>query len=439
MHRQTFMKVKDRERERQREDHREKRKEVSFGHGMDKILRIFTDVGGEASGRSDDDSVDRLNRRYTTFFLILFAILVSTKQYVGEPINCWVPAQFTSNHEIYTDKVCWVSNTYYVPFKTKQISDETEPSQKICYYQWIPMILLSQAVLFYLPCLAWRVINKRSGLNLRLVVETAQSCSRSETLCGDESREKTIKYIVNHVDVYLGARQPERGGCWNRIKAAMAKRCIFIFGRVYGNNLTCVYLGIKILYVINTVSQLFALNFFLDTDYHMFGIHVMTALLRGADWRASSRFPRVTLCDFEVRVLGNVHRHTVQCVLPINLFNEKIFVFIWFWFAFVTLMTVLSFLYWLAKALNRRGQEHYILRQLHALEKLSHETESRTIKFTRDYMRQDGVFIMRLIGKNAGDIVAAEIIAGLWDIYVREERLLVDNRPTSADPGIVLA
>jgi len=36
-------------------------------------------------------------------------------------------------------------------------------------------------------------------------------------------------------------------------------------------------------------------------------------------------------------------------VLPINLFNEKIFLLIWFWLVFVAVATFVNLLHWTAK------------------------------------------------------------------------------------------
>ena len=47
--------------------------------------------------------------RYTATLLIVFAVLLTSKQYYGQPIDCWCPAHFTDSHVSFTNAVCWVS------------------------------------------------------------------------------------------------------------------------------------------------------------------------------------------------------------------------------------------------------------------------------------------------------------------------------------------
>ena len=110
--------------------------------------------------------------------LICFAFLVTTKQFVGAPIHCWCPAQFTDSHREYTDAVCWVSNTYYLPIeRTIPGSRLDEAAAKIGYYQWVPLLLAGQAVLAFLPCQLWRFLCQRSGVNLAAIMDAAHVTS----------------------------------------------------------------------------------------------------------------------------------------------------------------------------------------------------------------------------------------------------------------------
>ncbi|ESN91764.1 hypothetical protein HELRODRAFT_70423 [Helobdella robusta] len=412
---------------------------------MDRLLKSALTIR-EIKFRMDDDYIDRLTRQYTVIILICFGFLVSTKQFVGRPITCWCPANFEESHRDYADAICWVSNTYYLPLKTiipaKTLSDAANhhnhrhnhhhnyPSedseqypQMISYYQWVPLILIFQGLLSFIPCLFWRFLNRRSGVNMTAIMDAARVCSQASYL---EIREKAIRYVVNQMDRYLLAQREYRTGCVVRIKHFIAKACCLIGGKLYGNYLISCYMMIKILYVANAVGQLFLLDAFLKIDYHMYGVHIVEKLVRGQDWGYSEKFPRVTLCEFDIRYQSRLHSYVVQCALTINLFNEKLFTFLWFWFVFLAFATAVNFLRWLFRSLYWPGHVQYVRKQIRVMDAAPREAGTLA-KFAENYLRRDGMFIVRLIGMNMGEVVAGEVLCGLWNNYSPERRTLAEK------------
>jgi len=122
--------------------------------------------------RKDDDFSDRINHALTSVILVFFSLIVSARQYIGKPISCWVPSEFTKSQEDYAESVCWVSNTYFISSKNS-ISDVVTARNKsqITYYQWVPFVLIFQAVMFNIPCLIWRLFNWQTGIHVRYRIE----------------------------------------------------------------------------------------------------------------------------------------------------------------------------------------------------------------------------------------------------------------------------
>ena len=382
-------------------------------------------VLGQVEGfvsRSDDDYVDKLNRRYSTFLLCVFAVLVSAKQYVGEPITCWCPAEFKDNYEDFTNKYCWVHNTYHVPITQKRIPGDGQPKAYIGYYQWVPMILLAQALLFYLPCFFWRTLNNKTGIDVDNVIKSANEAQRTAYA---EQKDKMISFITRSMDRYFRstARYKDEKNCLKACKHHLSTNfCLICGSRRFGNYLVALYLISKTLYVANAVGQLFLLNSFLSTSKSMYGYDIMLSLLKGEDWDISQTFPRVTLCDFSVRDLNNIRRYTVQCVLPLNFFNEKIYIVVWFWCLAIAVTNVLNELTWLVRIFAQQEQIRYVSHLLSSVNKSrlseSDSTDKAQVRsFVVVYLKKDGVLILRLVEQNTNGLIVSEIVSDLYNCY----------------------
>ena len=65
---------------------------------------------------------------------------------------------------------------------------------------------------------------------------------------------------------------------------------------------------------------------------------------------------------------------------------------------------------------------------------ISYQEGRRTVpKFVRDYLGNDGIFLLRILATNTNDVVMAEMVCSLWLRYVNYENKVVEHpsKPTS--------
>ncbi|VDP31339.1 unnamed protein product [Soboliphyme baturini] len=260
------------------------------------------------------------------------------------------------------------------------------------------------------------------GIRIRNILEEAMD---SKNLV-PEARRVTLHTLMVHLENALKfhRRLQKRNITPHKI--------LRLFNLPYSSfYVTVVYTVVKLLYMGNVVMQFLLMNFFLQ--HHtggFYGWDMLSKLLNGTEWDSSGFFPRVSLCDFEVRVMGNIQHYTVQCVLVINIFNEKIFLFLWFWYHCLSLITASSALYWAVVSFLPFMQRWFVERNLELSELPFDRKESAkdVERFVASYLRIDGVFVLRLINLHSGIIFSSDLVAMLWQRFYGIEVLVQERK-----------
>ncbi|XP_076347570.1 innexin inx2-like [Tachypleus tridentatus] len=269
-----------------------------------------------------DNNVFRLHYRATVVILLACSLLVTSRQYIGDPIDC------ISRDDIPTrvlDTFCWIHTTFSVesawhkkvgveipyPGVDKYIPGEDRVYH--AYYQWVCFVLFFQALMFYFPRHLWKGWEKSRIRSLMLELNTP-------TLTPNEKQERRgilVDYLMNNIH----------------------NQNFYVTGYYF-----CEFLNF-----INVVGQMYLIDSFLGGHFSHYGSKV----IQFTEWEWSLRydpmirvFPRLTKCTFhKYGSSGDVQRHDAMCILPINIINEKIYVLLWVWFVLLAVLSGLVLLY----------------------------------------------------------------------------------------------
>lgn len=271
---------------------------------------------------SIDNNIFRMHYKATMFVLVAFSLLVTQKQYFGDPIDCIVDKIPSDLMDTY----CWIHSTYTIPqlvgadksivphpgvASANQMNGEEVKYHK--YYQWVTLFLYFQAILFYIPRYLWKVWE---GGKVKMLVMQLNS-----PIVDDDAKRERKSMLVNYFAMNL-----------------------------HNHNFYALrFFLCEVLNFINVVGQIYFTDRFLGYEFTTYG----TKVLSMSDGDLGSRtdamdlvFPKVTKCTFrKYGASGTVETHDGICVLPLNIFNEKIYIFLWFWFIIVAIISGIGLIY----------------------------------------------------------------------------------------------
>lgn len=328
-----------------------------------------------------DNSVFRLHYRFTVLILLAFSILVTCRQYIGDPIDCTAPSA-TIRAEV-IDQYCWVSSTNSLtkafnkpvgkeviyPGVDKYVKGDERVYHQ--YYQWVCFVLFLQAVMFYLPHYLWKTWE--CG---RLKALTADL---DGPVVGDDVKKQRILALQAYFSNSLYHHE------------------------FYGwRHFVC-----EMLNFVNVVGQMFLTDRFLGGTFLTYGTEVIN--FTEADYQTRTDpmvrvFPRVTKCAFYTTgSTGDSQLIDSICVIPINIINEKIYIVLWFWFVFLAVLSGLALVYRLVTAFVPRVRL-YLLRA-----RASSVSAEHLAMITSDVKFGDW-FILYLLSKNINSYIFKEVV-----------------------------
>lgn len=330
-----------------------------------------------------DNNIFRLHYKATVIILVAFSLLVTSRQYIGDPIDCIVDDVPLNIMDTY----CWIYSTFTIPNRISGrvgkdvvqpgVASHVDGEDEVKYhkyYQWVCFVLFFQAMFFYLPRYMWKTWE---GGRIKMLVLDL-NCPIISEECKTDRKKLLIDYFATnlHTQNFYAIR-------------------FFL----------CEFLNF-----VNVIAQIFFMDYFLEGEFSTYGSDVLRFTEMEPEEREDPMarvFPKVTKCTFhKYGPSGSIQKLDGLCVLPLNIVNEKIYVFLWFWFLFVAVLSGLNLVYRTAVVVMPK----FRLLLLRARSRLAPQEEVETI--TKKCQIGDW-FVLYQLGKNIDPLIFKELVSDL--------------------------
>lgn len=330
---------------------------------------------------SIDNAFFRLHYQFTVIILIAFSLLVTSRQYFGRPMDCHFPDYTHGSLNDY----CSVQPTYLEVRSTTHdvenpishhnklpTSEEQREVKYYGYYQWIFIVLFIQAVFFSIPQYIWKVCE---GGKLKILTHDLTSPFLSE-----ECITEKVNHIMNYILMQLHTQ----------------------------NFYAYEYFGCELLNFINVVGQICFMNAFIGKDFVLYGIYVIFFDQKAHPNMTNPMkqvFPTITKCTFyKYGASGTQENYEGLCILTENVINERIYIFLWFWFYVLAIISGIVVLYRIALLA-------FPALRLSILRACSFMNLSEDVQLVHEQLQIGDWFLLHGLWKNMNPMIYKELVS----------------------------
>lgn len=371
------------------------------------ISTIQSNIKWKHHSYTIDNVFFRLHYRVTMCVLMIIVLMVSSQELIGEHIKC---IGVTDKDVLkIVNRYCFFTTTFtVVKYMNSTMLDradilypgvgahgklEDEEVKYHAYYQWVPMVLFAQALLFYIPHKIWK---KKEGQRIMKLIDGLEYASMAK-----DEFERPITILSKKVPT---SKEVETQ--FGKIKKYLADSLIV------NQNWTLWLIICEFMNLANLLLNIWLTNAFLNGHFLSLGPKLMREGLDSNVDPLDVVFPKMTKCIFyKYGPSGTLQPIDLVCVMALNIINEKAYAFLWFWFMIVLVLSIVN-LIWRLVTMCFYSRSAWFNKIVFSLASSGRINVWKLMIVTRDYCYSDWLFMVYL-AKNMNSLVFIKFLDGL--------------------------